>query len=103
GATQNEPKAASHLQIDFTDCQRPAARSKPALEQLGLAERVEDQAAWRVEDPREDDFAVAGCGYFQCSRILHRCFLLSLLACFFSSVFISSNRASRRWKLRSQK
>jgi len=60
GAAQHEAKAATHFQIDLAGRERPAARSVPALEQVGLGERFEDQMARRVEDSRQDNSRSVG-------------------------------------------
>src|SRR4029077_13420703 len=53
GPAQHEAKAAAYFQIDLADHQRPAARSEPAPQQLGLGKRVPAHAPWRVKDSRQ--------------------------------------------------
>src|SRR6267143_2734689 len=64
GATQHGTPGAARLQIDLADRQRPASRPEPTLEQLGLGQGVEDQAAGSVENARHYDLPLRGRSYF---------------------------------------
>src|SRR6185503_3753958 len=59
-------------QVDLADGHRPArAHAEPALDQLGLRERVEDKAPRRFERPNHRDLAVRRRRDLQLSGDLH--------------------------------
>src|SRR6476620_6311776 len=99
-SAEHKTKASTYTEIDLADHQRPPARAEPSLEQFRLAEGGKNHLTWGIKYSRHDNFPIGGSSDFQSSRILHRCFpLLAFRARFaFSFVFISSSKASSRWK-----
>src|SRR6266446_4973571 len=93
GVAPDEAVAAAHPEVDLADRQRPPAEHpQPALDQLRLRVRLEDEVAWSIEDARHHDLALAARRHLEVSSALHG--RLSPISC---CVHASSDpRAPRR-------